>query len=72
MYSPYHVWIMHRIKNGELIGYDFAEDYPKFGPALLLHFSTFPFVCAIKPYKWAYYAEILDDLFPNECSYEKK
>ena len=44
---PYHNKIKQRIKNGELIGFEFAEDWPKIGSCLLLRFSTLP---AVRPH----------------------
>lgn len=42
MYS-YHNTIKKRIKNGELIGYQFVDNYKNIGECLLLFFSTPPF-----------------------------
>lgn len=72
MYYSYHGRIMERIKNGELIGYRFDDDWPKIGRALVLIFSTFPFTRPIRVTKWAKYVGILDELFPDGCNYEKK
>ena len=52
MYYSYHGRIMERIKNGELIGYRFDDDWPKIGRALVLIFSTFPFTRPIRVNKW--------------------
>ena len=58
MYS-YHNRIKQRIKNGELIDYEFVEDYPKIGECLLLRFSTFPALRPIRPHRYAEYVRIL-------------
>lgn len=52
---PYHNRIMQRIKNGELIGFEFCEG--EF--ALVLHFSTYPFTRPIRPHAVWKYEEIL-------------
>lgn len=56
---PYHNRIKQRIKNGELVGFEFVEDYKDIGECLLLHFSTPPFVRPIRPHKYCEYMEIL-------------
>lgn len=58
---PYHNRIKQRIKNGELIGFEFAEDYPEIGRCLILKFSTPPFVRPIRPHKYGDYMQILAD-----------
>ena len=39
---PYHNRIKQRIRAGELVGYEYVEDYPRMGEALVLYFSTNP------------------------------
>lgn len=39
---PYHNTIKKRIKNGELVGYEYVSDYKNIGECLLLHFKTPP------------------------------
>lgn len=56
---PYHNKIKQRIKAGELVGYEFVEDYNGQGERLLLHFSTPPFTRPIKPERYAEYGDIL-------------
>lgn len=58
---PYHNKIKQRIKNGELIGYRFVEDYPNIGECLLLEFNSTPFVRPIRPHKYSEYVDILAD-----------
>ena len=65
MYS-YHNTIKKRIKNGELIGFDYVEDYKNIGRCLLLHFSTPPFERPIRPYKYYMYQNILDSWGRNK------
>ena len=58
MYS-YHKTIKKRIRNGELIGYDYVEDYKSIGECLVLHFNTPPFDRPIRPHKYFEYVDIL-------------
>ena len=39
---PYHNKIKQRIKNNELIKYEFVDSYKKISPCLLLHFDSEP------------------------------
>ncbi len=56
---PYHNTIKKRIKNGELVGYEYADDYKNIGECLLLLFNTPPFERPIRPYKYHEYVDIL-------------
>lgn len=56
---PYHNKIKQRIKNGELVGFEFVEDWPKIGSCLLLRFSTLPALRPIRPKRFGEYAPIL-------------
>lgn len=56
---PYHNRIKQRIRNGELIGYKFVEDYPKIGECLVLQFSTCPPLRPVRPHKYVDYVDIL-------------
>ena len=58
MYS-YHNTIKRRIKNGELAGFEFVENYRDIGACLLLRFNTPPFIRPIRPHKYQEYIEIL-------------
>ncbi len=64
MYS-YHNTIKKRIKNGELIGFDYIENYKNVGRCLLLYFCTPPFERPIRPHKYYIYQEILDNWSKN-------
>lgn len=59
---PYHNRIKQRIKNGELVGYEFVEDYPGIGECLVLKFSTFPALRPIRPNRVPEYMEIIKKL----------
>lgn len=58
MYS-YHNTIKKRIKNGELVGYDYVNNYKNIGECLLLYFNTLPFERPIRPHKYHEYINIL-------------
>ena len=55
MYYNYHARNMERIKNGELVDFEFCEG--EF--ALILHFITEPFRRPIRPHAVYKYEEIL-------------
>lgn len=57
---PYHNKIKQRIKNGELVGYEYTDSYPRIGNALVLYFSTHPFRKPIRPQRWDEYKGMLD------------
>lgn len=56
---PYHNQIKKRIKNNELIGYEFADDYRGIGEALVLYFCTNPYIRVIRPSAYEEYVDIL-------------
>ena len=58
---PYHNIIKKRIKNGELLGYEYVDDYKNIGEGLLLHFRTPPFERPVRPYKYFEYIDILSE-----------
>lgn len=57
---PYHNKIKQRIKNGELLFYEFCRNYPKIGECMLLHFKTAPFTRPIRPHRYAEYLCLLE------------
>ena len=58
MYS-YHNRIKQRIANGELVDYYFTDAYPRIGEALVLVFSTAPFLRPVRPHRFVEYSYIL-------------
>ena len=56
MYYNYHARNMERIRNGELVGYEFCND-GEF--AVILHFSTKPFRRPIREHSLWRYEEVL-------------
>lgn len=59
---PYHNKIKQRIKNRELVSYEFVERYKNISPCLLLYFSTEPKVRPIREHRFKEYEVILDDV----------
>ena len=58
---PYHNKIKQRIRNKELVGYEFVDSYNNIKPCLLLYFSTDPKVRPIREYRFQEYQKILED-----------
>lgn len=63
---PYHNKIKQRIKNGELLKFEFVEKYKNISPCLILYFKTEPYVKPIREHRFAEYKSILDRLENNE------
>lgn len=59
---PYHNKIKQRIKNGELIKYEYVEKYNHISPCLLLYFNTEPYVKPIREHRFEEYEKIFDTL----------
>ena len=57
---PYHNKIKQRIKNQELIRYEFVEKYGAISPCLLLHFETELKIRPIREHRFEEYKEILE------------
>lgn len=55
---PYHNKIKQRIKNNELVRYEYLDKYKNFSPCLLLHFNTEPFTRPIREHRFDEYEEI--------------
>ena len=58
---PYHNRIRQRIRNGELAGFEFVDNYKNIGECLLLYFDTPPFVRPVRPHKYEEYLNFLSD-----------
>lgn len=52
---PYHNKIKQRIKNNELLRYEYVETYNSISPCLLLHFSTDPKIRPIRKHRFDEY-----------------
>ena len=59
---PYHNRIKQRIRNGELVGYEFADNYKSIGECLLLYFDTPPFVRPVRPDRYEEYISFLSEI----------
>ena len=56
---PYHNKIKQRIKNKELVDYEYVTKYKSISPCLLLYFSTEPTIRPIREHRFTEYEEIL-------------
>jgi len=59
---PYHNRIKQRIKNKELIGYEYVDVYKSISPCLLLHFNTVPVLRPIREHRFKEYEQIINNL----------
>jgi hypothetical protein len=59
---PYHNKIKHRIKNNELLSYEYVEQYKNIKPCLLLHFSTEPKIRPIREHRFEEYETFFKEL----------
>ena len=59
---PYHNKIRQRIKNKELISYEFVEKYKSISPCLLLYFETEPKLRPIREHRFEEYEEIFNEM----------
>ncbi len=59
---PYHNKIKQRIKNNELLNYEFVDKYKAISPCLILHFSTEPYIRPIREHRFKEYEQLLNDL----------
>lgn len=59
---PYHNIIKQRIKNNELIRYEYVEKYKNIKPCLLLYFSTEPKIRPIREHRFKEYEEVLKNI----------
>lgn len=59
---PYHNKIKQRIKNNELLNYEFVDKYKAISPCLLLHFSTEPYIRPIREHRFKEYELLLNNI----------
>ena len=59
---PYHNKIKQRIRNQELIGYEYVSSYKKIKPCLLLYFNTDPRIRPIREYRFKEYKKLLGNI----------
>jgi hypothetical protein len=55
---PYHGRILQRIKNKEMVKYEYVEKYKNISPCLLIHFDTEPKIRPIREHRFKQYEEI--------------
>ncbi len=60
---PYHNKITQRIKNNELIKYEYVDKYKDITPCLLLYFSTDPKIRPIREHRFDEYEKMFAKLF---------
>jgi hypothetical protein len=65
---PYHNKIKQRIKNQELISYEFVDRYRDISPCLLLHFETEPSVRPVREHRFDEYRPLLEGVSEKEVS----
>ena len=58
---PYHNKIKQRIRNQELIRYEYVDKYKNISPCLLLYFTTDPKIRPIREHRFLEYEKILAD-----------
>lgn len=59
---PYHNKIKQRIKNHELITYEYVDKYRQISPCLLLHFETEPKIRPIREHRFEEYETFFKEL----------
>ena len=59
---PYHNKIKQRIKNNELVRYEYLDRYKKISPCLLLHFDTEPTLRPIREHRFEEYEQIFKEI----------
>ena len=58
---PYHNKIKQRIRNKELISYEYVERYKNIQPGLLLYFNTEPKIRPIRSHRFQEYEHLLNE-----------
>ena len=58
---PYHNKIKQRIRNQELVRYEYVDRYKDISPCLLLYFTTDPKIRPIREHRFLEYQKILAD-----------
>ena len=56
---PYHNKIKQRIRQGEMVSYEFVKGYRNIGECMLIHFYTEPKVRPVRPCRYKEYEEVL-------------
>lgn len=56
---PYHNKIKQRIKEKELVRYEYVEKYKNISPCLVLYFNTEPKIRPIREHRFEEYEDLL-------------
>ncbi|MCB0381443.1 MAG: hypothetical protein KDD24_09320 [Flavobacteriales bacterium] len=59
---PYHNKIKQRIKQKELVRYEYVEKYKNISPCLVLYFNTEPKIRPIREHRFKEYEELFKTL----------
>ena len=59
---PYHNKIKQRIRNKELLSYEYVDSYKNIQPCLLLYFETTPKIRPIREHRFKEYEDIFKNL----------
>lgn len=59
---PYHNKIKQRIKQKELVRYEYVEKYKNISPCLILYFNTEPKIRPIREHRFKEYEELFKTL----------
>jgi hypothetical protein len=63
---PYHNKIKQRIKNRELINYEYVDTYKNISPCMVLYFSTEPKARPIREHRFEEYELLFKSLSGEE------
>ena len=58
---PYHNKIKQRIRNQELVRYEYVDRYKDISPCLLLYFTTEPKIRPIREHRFLEYEKLLEE-----------
>jgi len=59
---PYHNKIKQRIKQKELVRYEYVEKYKNISPCLVLYFNTEPKIRPIREHRFKEYEELFKSM----------
>ena len=59
---PYHNKIKQRIRNKELLRYEYVERYKQIAPCLVLHFSTEPRIRPVREHRFEEYEAFFKEI----------
>jgi hypothetical protein len=59
MYYGYHQRIKQRIKNNEMTGFEYVDEYNGIKPCLILYFDTEPYKRPVRPYRFKEYEDLI-------------